>query len=71
MRDSDDRYIAYTSIPDGVVNADGVLRRLAQDGYTGFVTLEPHVAAEEAIDYYRIDVPYVQERMRAVQQVGV
>jgi len=71
LRGSDDRYIAYTSIPDGVVNADGVLRRLAQDGYTGFVTLEPHVAAEEAIDYYRIDVPYVQERMRAVQQVGV
>jgi sugar phosphate isomerase/epimerase len=71
MRDSKDRFIGYTSIPDGVVNADGVLRRLAQDGYRGYVTLEPHVNAEEALDYYRIDVPYVRERMRALQQVGV
>jgi sugar phosphate isomerase/epimerase len=70
MRGSTDRFIGYTSIPDGVVNADGVLRRLAQDGYTGYVTLEPHVNAEEALDYYRIDVPYVQERLRALQQVG-
>ena len=38
MRGSTDRFIGYTSIPDGVVNADGVLRRLAQDGYTGYVT---------------------------------
>ena len=45
MRGSTDRFIGYTSIPDGVVNADGVLRRLAQDGYTGYVTLEPHVNA--------------------------
>ena len=71
MRGSTDRFIGYTSIPDGVVNADGILRRLAQDGYTGYVTLEPHVHAEEALDYYRIDVPYVQERLRALQQVGV
>jgi sugar phosphate isomerase/epimerase len=71
MRGNTDRFIGYTSIPDGVVNADGVLRRLAQDGYAGFVTLEPHVAAEEALDYYRIDVPYVQERMRALAQAGI
>ena len=70
MRGSTDRFIGYTTIPDGVVNADGVLRRLAQDGYTGYVTLEPHVNPEEAVDYYRIDVPYVQERLRALQQVG-
>jgi sugar phosphate isomerase/epimerase len=71
MRGSEDRFIGYTSIPDGVVNADGVLRRLAQDGYTGYVTLEPHVSAEEALDYYRIDVPYVQEKLRALQNVMV
>jgi sugar phosphate isomerase/epimerase len=71
LRGSEDRYIGYTSIPDGVVNADGVLRRLAQDGYDGFVTLEPHVNAEEALDYYRIDVPYVQQRIRALQGAAV
>jgi sugar phosphate isomerase/epimerase len=70
MRNSEDQYIGYTSIPDGVVNADGALRRLAQDGYRGFVTLEPHVNVEEALDYYRIDIPYVQQRLRALQ-VGV
>ena len=70
MRGSTDRFIGYTTIPDGAVNADGVLRRLAQDGYTGYVTLEPHVNPEEALDYYRIDVPYVQERLRALQHVG-
>lgn len=71
MRGSADRYIGYTAIPDGVVNADGVLRRLAQDGYGGYVTLEPHVPAEQALDYYRIDVPYVQERMRALLPAAV
>jgi sugar phosphate isomerase/epimerase len=68
LRGSEDRFIGYTAIPDGAVNADGVLRRLARDGYTGFVTLEPHVPAEQALDYYRIDVPYVQERLRAPQR---
>jgi sugar phosphate isomerase/epimerase len=71
MRGSEEHFIGYTSIPDGVVNADGVLRRLAEDGYSGYVTLEPHVDAAEALAYYRIDVPYVQERLRALQQVGV
>ena len=70
MRGSADCFIGYTSIPDGVVNADGVLRRLARDGYTGYVTLEPHVNPEHALDYYQIDVPYVQERIRALQRVG-
>lgn len=71
LRGSADRFIGYTSIPDGVVNADGVLRRLARDGYAGYVTLEPHVDASEALDYYRIDVPYVRDRIRALQQAGV
>lgn len=64
MRGSADAYIGYTSIADGAVNADGVLRRLARDGYSGYVTLEPHVPAERALDYYRIDIPYVRQRLR-------
>ncbi|MGH2533238.1 MAG: sugar phosphate isomerase/epimerase family protein [Thermomicrobiales bacterium] len=64
MRGSADRYIGYTSILDGCVNADAVLRRLAADGYRGYVTLEPHVPVEQALDYYRIDVPYVRERIQ-------
>jgi sugar phosphate isomerase/epimerase len=64
LRGSEDRYIGYTSIPEGAINADGVLRRLTRDGYTGFVTLEPHVPAEKALEYYHIEVPYVLSRLR-------
>jgi sugar phosphate isomerase/epimerase len=71
LRGSDDRYIAYTALPDGVVNVDGVLRRLARDGYAGYVTLEPHVPAELAETYYRIDVPYVRDLLRQAQAVAV
>lgn len=69
MRGSPDRFIGYTSIADGVVNADGVLRRLAHDGYDGFVTLEPHVPPQRAEELYALDIRYVRERLRALQPV--
>jgi sugar phosphate isomerase/epimerase len=59
LRGSEDSYIGYCSILEGAINAGGILDRLARDGYTGFVTLEPHVPAEKALEYYRIEVPYV------------
>ena len=60
MRGSEDRFIGYTFLPDGVVNADGVVRRLAADGYAGYVTLEPHVDPADALAYYEVEVPYVR-----------
>jgi sugar phosphate isomerase/epimerase len=60
LRDSDDQYIGYVALPDSVVNNDGVLRRLARDGYDGFVTLEPHVDREQAQAFYQTEVPYLK-----------
>lgn len=60
MRDSTDRHIGYTFLPDGAVNADGVIRRLAADGYDGYVTLEPHVDPADALSFYEVEVPYVR-----------
>ena len=70
MRGSAGRFIGYTAIADGAVNADGVLRRLAHDGYSGYVTLEPHVPPARAEELYRRDVPYVRERIRALTVAG-
>lgn len=67
FRGSEHLYIGYTTISDGVVNVDGVLRRLADDGYDGFVTLEPHVPPEQAMASYRADVSYVRERLRQLE----
>lgn len=64
LRGSKDAYIGYTFISEGVANTDGILRRLAQDGYTGFVTLEPHVAVADALAYYKADVLYMQTHLR-------
>jgi sugar phosphate isomerase/epimerase len=58
-------YIGYVPIADGAVNIDGLIQRLARDGYRGFVTLEPHVPPAEAEAYYRAEVPYARARLRA------
>ncbi len=60
LRGFDDRYIGYVALPDGVVNIDGLLRRLVRDGYDGFLTLEPHVTRETALAFYEIEVPYLK-----------
>jgi sugar phosphate isomerase/epimerase len=64
LRYSKDAYIGYTSIEEGVANADGILHRLVQDGYTGFITLEPHVTVADAMTYYARDVTYMRERLK-------
>jgi sugar phosphate isomerase/epimerase len=64
LRGSEDAYIGYTSIQEGVANVDGILHRLARDGYTGFITLEPHVSVEDALTYYQADVAYMRARLK-------
>ena len=63
LRGSATEHIGYVPIADGAVNIDGVIQRLARDGYDGFVTLEPHVPPTEAAAYYRAEVPYVKARL--------
>jgi sugar phosphate isomerase/epimerase len=68
LRGIPDAHIGYVPIADGAVNVDGLLQRLARDGYDGFVTLEPHVPPAEAEAYYRAEVPYVRTRLREAQR---
>lgn len=63
LRGSAERYIGYTPLPCGAINTEGILRRLAADGYQGFVTLEPHVPADQALAYYRVEAPYVRAHL--------
>ncbi len=63
LRSSTTQHIGYVAIIDGAVNVDGVIQRLASDGYRGFVTLEPHVSATDAADYYQADVSYIKARL--------
>ena len=65
MRGSADRYIGYVAVPEAAFNVDAILRRLARDGYDGFVSLEPHVPAAHALDFYDVEVPYVRTRLGA------
>ena len=57
-----DDYVYYPPVPEAVVNADGLLAQLRADGYGGFCVLEPHVPADWAERYYRVEVPYLRER---------
>jgi sugar phosphate isomerase/epimerase len=69
MRGRDDRFIGYLPLPDAAFNVEGILRRLADDGYRGYLTLEPHVPADQVIDFYKIEVPYMQAHLAALKSV--
>jgi len=52
--------IYYCEAKDGVVNIDGLVHRLAKDGYQGMCTLEPHTTRENAIAAIRSEVKYLR-----------
>lgn len=52
--------IYYCEAKDGVVNIDGLLRRLAADGYDFMCTLEPHTTRQNAIDCIHNEVAYLK-----------
>lgn len=52
--------IYYCEAKDGVVNIDGLVHRLAADGYTYMCTLEPHTTRENAIAAIRGEVRYLR-----------
>ena len=53
------QYVALT-VGEGAVNHEGLLRRLRDDGYEGFVTLEPHVRAARLLDTYVKSIEYLE-----------
>lgn len=52
--------IYYPLAGDGAVNIEGLLRRLEQDGYDGYCTLEPHTTPELCLEYYRGETDYLK-----------
>lgn len=52
--------IYYCEAKDGVVNIDGLVHRLAADGYDGLCTLEPHTTRENAIQAIYGEVKYLR-----------
>ena len=54
--------IYYLEAEDGVVNNDGLIKRLASDGYDGYVTLEPHTSRENAMRCIKHEVAYLNEK---------
>ena len=52
--------IYYCEARDGVVNIDGLVHRLAADGYDGLCTLEPHTTRENAIHAIHNEVKYLR-----------
>ena len=54
--------IYYPVLSKGAVNIDGLLLRLAQDGYDGYCTLEPHTTPNNVEDYYRQETDYLRKR---------
>ncbi|WP_283674994.1 sugar phosphate isomerase/epimerase family protein [Butyricicoccus sp. Marseille-Q5471] len=52
--------IYYCEAKDGVVNINGLVHRLAVDGYDGLCTLEPHTTRENAIEAIHGEVKYLR-----------
>ena len=52
--------IYYCEAKDGVVNIDGLVHRLAADGYDYMCTLEPHTTRENAIAAIHGEVKYLR-----------
>ena len=51
--------IEYCTADSGAVNIGGLLRRLKQDNYCGYIILEPHVPQKYADIFYEKEVDYI------------
>ncbi len=60
MRESTRDFIGYVPLPEASFNVDAIVRALKRDGYKGWVSLEPHVSEEHVLEFYKIEIPYLQ-----------
>ena len=58
-----DREYGWCPVGKGAVNWDGLLRRLVQRRYDGFVSLEPHCQPPHVEDAWRHQIEYVRARL--------
>ena len=60
MRGTDRDFIGYLPLPEAAFSIEPIVRRLKREGYKGFITLEPHVPAAHVLEYYAIEIPFIQ-----------
>jgi len=60
MRESERDYIGYLPLTEAAFPVEAIIRRLKQDGYAGFVTVEPHVPMNALLDFYAVEIPYLR-----------
>lgn len=60
MRESTRDHIGYVPLPEAAFPIEAIVRRLKRDGYSGFVTLEPHVPVSALLGFYTIEIPYLK-----------
>jgi len=61
---NDNVYIFYPPLPYGAVNVEGLIKRLKDNRYNGFCTLEPHVRTlDKLMEYYKIEIAYLKEKL--------
>ena len=60
MRDSTLEHIGYLPLEESAFPVEAVVRSLKADGYSGWVTLEPHVPVAALAEVYARDVPYLR-----------
>jgi sugar phosphate isomerase/epimerase len=70
MRDRTDAHIGYVPLPEAAFPVEAIVRRLQRDGYTGFITLEPHVSGETLLAYYAQEIPYLRALLAATDAQG-
>jgi sugar phosphate isomerase/epimerase len=57
---SEEEYIYYPIMGKGFMNNHELLKRLQEDGYSGWCTLEPHAPPELWHDYIRTEISYLK-----------
>ncbi len=60
MRNSSRDHIGYVPMDEAAFPIEAIVRTLKADGYKGWVTLEPHVAAEFVPEFYVRDLAYLR-----------
>jgi sugar phosphate isomerase/epimerase len=65
MRESTRDFIGYVPLPDAAFNVEAIVRALKRDGYQGWVSLEPHVSEENVLEFYKVEIPYLQSLISA------
>lgn len=65
LRGVADSYIGYVPLSASAYDVAAVVGRLVRDGYRGFVTLEPHVPAQEVETFLAADLDHLRPLLDA------